>query len=308
MANILITGGTGLIGKALTEFLIAKKDQVIVLTRNPSKHAVRDNLRYAGWDIRKQSIDEWAIREADHIIHLAGAGVAEKRWTAKRKKEIYNSRVLSGKLICKVLQDIPNKVESVISASAIGWYGADLTVPNERPFMESDPAAEDFLGETCREWEQSILPVESMGKRLVILRTGIVLSPDGGALEEFRKPLRFGLATILSDGRQVISWIHLNDMVRLYATVLKSPEYAGVYNAVAPNPVNNKTLVLELARTQRGKAYIPLHVPGFLLEMVLGEMSIEVLKSCTVSSGKLSKKGFQFAYSEIGPALASLLK
>ncbi len=306
MASILISGGTGLIGSALTRYLVEKGHQVIVLTRRRQPPSSAGAVRYAQWNPAEKTIEDWAIAEADHLIHLAGANVGEKRWTSRRKKEIRDSRVRSGELLCEVVARIPNRIRSVVSASAIGWYGPDATVPAANAFLETDPAFDDYLGETCRAWEASLLPMEALGKRLVVLRTGIVLSAEGGALAEFRKPLRFGLATIMSSGRQMVSWIHINDLVRLYDTVAFDESYAGVYNAVAPHPVSNKELVLTLARRLRGRAFIPVHVPGFVLKIVLGEMSIEVLKSCTVSSAKLGRAGFQFAYPEIEAALRSI--
>ena len=159
---------------------------------------------------------------------------------------------------------------------------------------ETDPAAEDFLGTTCKEWEASIDPVISLGKRLVKFRTGIVLSKEGGALKEFQKPLRFGIATILGNGKQIMSWIHIDDLVRLYMYAIETEKLNGVYNAVAPHPVTNKKLVIQLAKTMRGKFYVPIFVPSFILKMVFGGLSIEVLKSATVSWGK--REEYTFLY------------
>jgi uncharacterized protein len=215
-----------------------------------------------------------------------------------------SSRVKGGELIVKALQEIPNTVKAVVSASAIGWYGPDPAVPSSKPFTEDAPADGAFLGETCRLWEQSIDPVTTMGKRLVKLRTGIVLSKDGGALSSFKKPVQFGIAAVLGDGKQVVSWIHIDDLCRMYADCMEQPNMQGVYNAVAPVPVDNKTLTIELAKNIKGKFFIPVHVPVFVLKIVLGEMSIEVLKSATVSAEKIRSTGFRFLY----PAIESALK
>lgn len=306
MATILITGGTGLIGRALTKALLEKGYEVIILTRDPAKSATHTTrLNYAAWDPAAQTIDAAAITKADHIIHLAGAGVADKRWSKKRKQEIVESRVKSGELLVKTLKETANKVQSVISSSAIGWYGPDGKAQNTG-FTEDAPPAPDFLGQTCRQWEASIEQVTQLGKRLVKLRTGIVLSNEGGALKEFLKPLSFGIATILGSGRQMISWIHIDDMVRLYINAIEKENMIGVYNAVAPSPVTNKQLIMALARRKRGRFFIPVYVPSFVLKIMLGEMSIEVLKSATVSCEKLSKTGFVFQYPTITAAFADI--
>lgn len=308
MATILITGGTGLIGKAITKALIGRGDHVIVLTRNASgfsKNAA--NLTYAEWDIEKQLVDEKAVANADHIIHLAGANVGQGRWTEKRKKEIVDSRVKSGHLLVKAIKTMPNHIQSVVSSSAIGWYGPDPQVPNRKPFVETDPADHNFLGATCVQWEQAIQPVVEAGKRLVILRTGIVLSNHGGAYPEFKKTLQFGAASILGSGKQIVSWIHIEDLVRMYLMAIDNDSINGIYNAVAPHPVSNKELVMEIAK-QKGGLSIPVHVPAIILKAMLGEMSIEVLKSATVSNFKIEEAGFQFFFPEIDKAVYNLMK
>ena len=297
-----------MIGKALTEALLEKNYKVIILSRKvASQQPINENLLYAEWDIPNQIIDKIAIERADYIIHLAGAGIADKRWTKKRKQEIVDSRVKSGELLTKTLQEIPNKVKAVISASAIGWYGADPVIPNPKPFTEDDPADSSFLGETCKQWEESTEPVTQLGKRSVKLRTGIVLSKQGGALKEFEKPLRFGIAAILGNGRQVYSWIHIDDLVRLYITAIEDDNMRGAYNAVTPKPVSNKELTLQLARTKKGSFFIPVYIPSFALKIALGEMSIEVLKSATVSCDKIHYSGFTVLYPTIEAALKNLV-
>ncbi len=302
MATICITGGTGLIGTALSQYLSAKGHAIIILSRT-AKPSSTKGITYAAWNVEAGTIDKEAIASSDYIIHLAGAGVADKRWTKKRKAEITNSRVQSAQLLVKALNEIPNNVKAVISSSAIGWYGTD----NGKPFVETDPAYTDFLGETCKLWEESIEPVKALGKRLVKLRTGIVLSNDGGALKEFKQPLNFGLATILGSGKQVVSWIHIDDLCRMYERAMENEQLDGIYNAVAPNPVTNKDLTLVLAKKMRGNTFITVPVPAFVLKIVVGEMSIEVLKSATVSSSKIQNAGFQFLYPTLDAAFNDLI-
>lgn len=299
-----------MIGKALTKALLDKGHQVIVMTRDKgNRKPATGSLSFASWNIKDQTIDKEAVSKAEYIIHLAGAGVAEKRWTTKRKQEIVNSRVKSGELLVKALNEIPNNVKAVICASAIGWYGPDPSVPNPHPFTEEAPANDDFLGSTCKRWEESIEPVTAAGKRLVKLRIGIVLGKEGGALKEFRTPLRlFRTATILGSGRQVVSWIHIGDLVQLFITAIENEDMHGVYNAVAPHPVSNKELIMQLASAQKQRFFLPVYIPSFVLKIALGEMSIEVLKSATVSSSKIQQAGFSFQYPFIKEALGDLLK
>lgn len=306
MAVVLITGGTGMVGSALTKMLVSKGYQVIILSRN-SNSSADNNVSYAVWNVKNKTIDEKAISSADYIIHLAGAGVAEKRWTKARKVELVESRTESSLVLVKALATIPNKVKAVISASAIGWYGGDeLLKGKNKSFTEDMLPDRHFLGETCRLWEESIKPVEKMGIRLVKLRLGIVFSNDGGALVEFDKPIRFGLAAILGSGKQVISWIHIEDVCRMFLYAIEHDELHGAYNAVAPMPVTNQSLTMALAKKRKGKFFVAMHVPSFMLKILLGEMSVEVLKSTTVSSEKIKNAGFTFLYPSIAAALDNL--
>jgi uncharacterized protein len=308
MATVLITGGSGLVGTALSKLLMQKGYTVIIIGRKLPKEKIKsENISYAVWNTENQTIDEDAVKRADYIVHLAGAGVADKRWSEKRKKEIVESRTKSSALIVKALKEIPNKINAVISASAIGWYGPDLLIPNPKPFTETDNADDSFLGETCRLWEECIDSLTSMNKRLIILRTGIVLSNDGGALAEFKKPVKLGVAGILGNGKQVLSWIHIDDLCRMYTDAIANENLRGVYNAVAPNPVDNKTLTLELAKKMKGGFFVSMHVPTFVLKIMLGELSIEVLKSATVSATKIRSAGFQFLFPTIESALKDLI-
>lgn len=304
MQTVIITGGTGLVGKALTAHLTDKGYHVIVLTRQyPIKKNDNPNVDYALWDVKAGTIDVIAMQKADYIIHLAGAGVVDKKWTTAYMNEIKDSRTESSKLIIKTLQQHAHKIKAIVSASAIGWYGKDA--PAGKPFVETDLPASGFLGDTCMLWEQSIEPAEQLQIRLVKLRTGIVLSNEGGALAEFKKPIRFGIAGILASGKQQVSWIHIDDMCRMYIYAMEGA-LSGAYNAVAPEPVNNKKLTLVLAQKMKGRFFIPVHVPAFVLKIMLGDRSIEVLKSTTVSSEKILAAGFKFQFPTIDPALQQL--
>ena len=309
MATILITGGTGLVGKAVTQLLISKGYDVIVLTR---KQATTGKEQYseAHWDPDKGVIDVAAVQKADCIINLAGAGVADKRWSKKRKQEIIDSRVRGGELLVKTLREEENKVKLLINPSGIGYYGDDIKRPRgKQAFIETDAADDEFLGKTCQLWEASVDPVQEMpGKRLVKFRIGVALSKEGGALTEFLKPVKFGVAAILGSGRQVISWIHIDDLARLFLYAIENEKIQGVYNAVASQPITNKNFVLKLAEKVKGRFYIPFYVPSFVLKLVVGGLSIEVLKSATVSNSKISHEGFQFLYPTIEPALNDLTK
>ncbi len=213
METVIITGGTGLIGTALSRFLVSRGYEVIILTRNPKEHRSNSpGITYAAWNTEEQSVNEEAFQKAKYIIHLAGAGVADKPWTEKRKKEIVESRTRSSALLIKAMSQYSQR--DCFGSQCFRNRMVQTKVFG--PAVETDPPDTGFLGETCLAWEKSIEPVKDLGKRLVILRTGIVLSNDGGAFPEFAKPVRYGIAGILGDGKQMISWIHIEDICRIY--------------------------------------------------------------------------------------------
>lgn len=308
MAVVLISGGTGLIGKKLTSHLIDRNYEVIILSRNRKNSSSNPKISYSYWDVKKQVIDASVISKADYIIHLAGAGVMDKNWTKEYKQQIIYSRTKSSELLVKTINENEHKIKSFVSASAIGWYGGDVRpLVRKEGFIETDPVDKGFLGETCVLWENSVEPVIQMGIRLVKLRTGIVLSNDGGAFKEFKRTLNFGIAAILGDGRQVVSWIHIDDVCRMYIESMENKEMKGVYNAVAPVPVTNKKLILMTAEKLRNKFFIPVHVPIFFLKLMMGKRSVEILKSATVSDKKIKSTGFTFLYPTIESALDELI-
>ena len=305
MATVLISGGTGMVGKALSKLLTTKGFKVIVLSRQipVSEKQANSNISFAKWDVKKQEMDIAALQQADYIIHLAGAGVMDKKWTAEYKKEIVSSRVDSAALIVNSLKNNGNKVKAVISASAIGWYNSA-----ENIHTEDEAADENFLGNTCKLWEESMEPVTKLNKRLVKLRIGIVLSKDGGALKEFITPVKLGIAAILGSGKQMISWIHISDLCRMFLFAIENEQLNGVYNAVSPAPVNNKTLTITLAKKMKRLFYIPIHVPVFILKLMLGGRSIEILKSAAVSCKKIEQAGFEFHFKTIDASLENILQ
>ncbi len=305
MQTVLITGGTGMVGQSLTNYLIERGYEVIVLTRS-EKRSSRLHLSYAVWNIEKQYIDPIALKKADIIVHLAGESVATKRWTKQRKEAILQSRVQSGALLVKALKENEHKVKTVISASAIGWYGPDNEQSLKEGFTEIDPVDASFLGDTCKQWEESVYPIKALGIRMVTLRIGIVLNKRGGALLEFIKPARLGVAAILGNGKQIVSWIHQQDLNGIIEFAIQNPAINGVFNAVAPEPIDNQSLTLQIAAKYHSW-YFKVYVPEWALKILLGEMSIEVLKSAKVSSHKLQKAQFSFQFPSISAALDNLL-
>lgn len=299
---VLIAGGSGMVGKALCAYLKEHGYDTIVLTRTSDSR----NMETAHWDPASLAYPKEAFSKADFVVNLAGANVADKRWSNQRKKEILESRTQSGETIARALRETPNHVKAVVNASAIGWYGPDL--PGHAPFVESDPPATGtFLGDTCVAWEDSIAPVTSLGIRLAIARIGIVLSTKSGALPEFMKPIKMGVAAVLGSGDQMISWIHIHDLCALIRFLLERPDLSGPFNAAAPTAISNRHMTLAIAKIMRGNFFLPIPVPTFVLKMMLGEMSVEVLKSTRVSSRKIALAGFQFRYPDIENALGQLL-
>lgn len=300
MKTIGITGGTGLVGRVITRLLVNKGYRVIIFTRHLRPES--DGVSYAYWDANKQDISIAALQQLDGIIHLAGEGVADKRWTPQRKLQILESRTIGTSFITnKILQHAPN-CKVFVGASAIGYYGADK---GGRPFTETDNASTDFLGSTCKAWEDASQSIEGKIRR-VLIRIGIVLSTEGGAFKEFAKPVKFGLAPLLGGGKQTVSWIHIEDLAALFVYALENGKMQGAYNGVTPVPVAQSQLMYSIRKNSKGIS-IPIPVPAFVLKIMLGEMSIEVLKSATVSSHKTEQAGFQFQYTTINKAVAALL-
>lgn len=292
--HILITGGSGLVGKHLTNLLLQKSYTVSHLSRKENNLT---GVKTFLWDVTKNEIDENCISGVDIIIHLAGAGVADGRWTDDRKKEIIDSRIQSIRLIYSLLKQHPNQVKKVISASATGYYS---DCGDELLTEESSPG-KDFLGKCCVDWEQAVDEGETLGLAILKFRTGVVLTDDGGALKQLALPIKFGFGTVLGSGKQWIPWIHLQDTIEMYFFGIKKP-LTGVYNMVAPNPVTNRKLTVVTAIQLHRPLWLP-HVPAFALKLAMGEMSAVVLKSTRVSAEKIEQAGFKFRYPTIKEAI-----
>lgn len=300
MATVLITGGSGMIGTRLTAMLQERGHRVFHLERSLKGATVKTFL----WDIEKGAFDTSALQDVDTIVHLAGANIGERRWTEKRKKELLNSRIKSTRLLHSVLGVNQNNVRTFICASAVGYYGSDCGAELKG---EGDEPGDDFLAEVARKWEDAATAIATLGIRVVRMRTGVVLSPKGGALEPMANQVRFGLAAPLGSGNQYMSWVHLDDHCAALIYALENNTVHGPYNSVAPKPVTNKEFTRTLARVLHKPMFMP-NVPAFVLKVILGEMSLLVLGGCNVSSEKLVAAGFTFAYTDLEAALANVLR
>jgi len=294
MTKILITGGTGLVGTHLTKKLIEQNFEVAILTRNPKQ---KNEFK---WDISKGYIDEKAFENIDFIIHLAGAGIADERWSEKRKKIIITSRVASANLLFSKVKDLKIPLKKFISASATGFYGAITT---DKIFTEKDIAANDFLGNVCVLWENAALQFEKQNIKTTILRTGIVLSKNGGALAKMKTPI----ITPIGSGKQFIPWIHIDDLCEMYLKAIKDEKMIGIFNAVAPEHQTSKAFSKSLSKSIE-RFFLPIGVPAFLLKLLFGNMAVILLKGSRVSSEKIIKNGFTFQYPTLKKAFKNLLK
>jgi uncharacterized protein len=297
--TVLITGASGLVGARLTEMLLAKGYAVRHLGRKRKKD---NNVETFTWDIHKRAIEKEAFENVDAVVHLAGAGVADKKWTAERKKEIIDSRVQSAQLIFETLKNSRVRPRAFISASAIGYYGTD---DGSHLFVEANPSGHDFLSEVTRLWEQSADRFSDLGMRVVKIRIGVVLSDKGGALQPMAKTVKAFIGSPLGSGKQYMSWIHIDDLCQTFVDAIANESMKGAYNCVAPEPVTNKRF-MEAVGKALGRPVVLPKVPPFVLKMLLGEMSTIVLDGSRVSSAKLQETGFRFKFPQLEEALANL--
>ncbi len=301
MATVLIGGGSGLIGQRLSELLLAKGYEVIHLSRKEDLNAPFPKYK---WDLQAGIIDERALTKADYIINLAGAGIADKRWTESRKRLIVESRTQSTLLIKNALARLEKKPKALILASAIGFYG-----DRGREWVDEDslPGKRGFLAESTQEWEASMHQSAALKIRQAIIRIGIVLSTKGGALKPFILQNQFRLGNYFGNGKQYYSWIHIDDLCKIFIYAMENESVEGIFNGVGPNPVSLYDFVKSLAKAMDKRA-IMIPVPTFAIRLAMGEMADMVLSSTRVSAAKIESTGFQFEHPELVPALKNLLK
>lgn len=300
MKNVLIAGGSGLVGKALVQLLKSRGYVVAVLSR--SRNSASENKSFY-WNPAKAEIDESSLVWADIIVQLAGANIGSQSWSSKRKKEIVDSRVLATQLLFETIKRLNISLDAFISASAIGIYGAQTSV---HIFKEEDAKGEDFLAKTCIAWEEATDAFQSLGIRTVKLRTGVVLSAHGGALQKMILPFKLGLGSALGSGKQYLPWIQIDDMSEVYFHAIKNASLNGEYNAVAPEHVNNYNFSKTLAQKMNRWFFMP-KLPAWVLKLALGEMSVLLLEGSRVSPDKLLSTGFKFKYPKLDKAFENLL-
>ncbi len=296
-SKILITGGTGLVGSKLTSELRKKGHLVNILTTSATT-AEKEGYYY--WNIKDQYIDLNAFDGVEYIVHLAGAGVADKRWTEKRKKIILESRTKSTALLAERAKN--HKLKAFLSASAVGIYGFNT---GDKWLDEESDQGNDFLAEVVQAWEHEVDGFEGIAKRVVKLRIGIVLSTEGGALKEMLPPFKWGVGSPLGSGKQWMSWIHIDDLVDMFVRGIEK-DLNGTYNAVGPSPVTNKEFSSLVAKTLGKPMWLP-NVPSFILRLIFGELSQVVLGGNRVKSKKIEKAGFTFKFKNLESALKDLL-
>lgn len=297
MEKILISGGSGLIGKSLTKLLKANGYQVAILTRNKLK---LPNHYY--WNPKENYIDEESIKSTDYIIHLAGANIFEQRWTRKRKGILINSRVQTANLLFEKVKQLNPNLKAFISASGIGYYGAITTA---KIFSEEEKPANDFISQICVKWEAAAQQFETIDCRTVIFRTGVVFAKENSAFQKMILPIKYGIGAILGNGKQYMPWIHIDDLCNLYLTAINH-SLNGIYNAVSPEKITNKELTIKIGKKLNRTILLPA-IPKWILKIILGQRANILLEGSRISSKKTKNIPFKFKFKIIDEALTSLI-
>jgi hypothetical protein len=298
--RVVIAGGTGLIGGHLTEHLASRGDEVIILTRS-KKSSAKPGGSYVHWNPELQLLD-MDFDDIDYVVNLAGAGIADKRWTKKYKKEIIGSRVDSTKLLADTINKVGENGPSLIQIAGANYYGAD----SEEIHDEADPPGNDFIAEVCRLWEAEARKLSDRSK-LSILRMSPVLAEDGGALPQMAFPVKLGFGTALGSGKQYMPWVHIEDICGIITWLIDNPDKSGLYNVAAPDNVTNKQFMRTLAKVLRRPFFLP-NVPLFVLKILFGEVAYTLTGNNEVSIMRLIEAGYKFKHPDLKGALEDLLK
>ena len=300
--TILITGATGLVGQELVSLLLQNGHTVHYLSTSNNKLVTNSNYKGFYWNPKTAEIDTDSLADVEVVVHLAGASVA-KKWTKSYKDEIIDSRVLSTKLLFQTLQNTPNQVKQIVSASAIGIYPDSLTNIYHESDLDIDVS---FLGNVVKLWENEVNQFEKLQLIVSKIRIGIVLAKNGGALQEMVKPIQYGVGAAFGSGEQYQSWIHIQDLVAIFYHVIEN-KLPGIYNGVSPYPLTNKELTKSIAKTLNKPFFLP-NIPRFVMQLILGEMHQILFSSQHVSCRKLLDENFQFKFASLDKALNDLLK
>lgn len=298
--KVLVTGGSGLIGHEISKQLLAKKHQVVWLSRHPGGNNL--HIKEYHWDVDKGTVDISAFEDVDTIINLAGAPISS-RWTPKYKSEIIRSRVDSVRLLFTTIQKNKLAVKHFISASAVGYYPHNF----EKEFSEEAAPGSDFLSLVCQKWEQEVQHFKSLGIRTARCRVGIVLSNDGGALPQMAKPIKLGVGAPLGSGKQWMPWIHIADVAGIFVYLAEHQNLSGVYNAVGPYNITNAQLTKAIAKIVHRPLFLPA-VPKAVLKLALGDMAQMVVNSNKVSNQKINQAGYTYTFNKLEDALEDLLQ
>jgi uncharacterized protein (TIGR01777 family) len=297
--HVLISGGSGLLGREIAKLLVSAGYKVAILSRHNDAKSFVPTFT---WDYEKEILAPEALPYAENIIHLAGAGIADQRWSRKRQREIIYSRTESIAFLMQELAKAGSQCRTLISASAIGYYGG---LTSEHIFTEEDDAADDFLGTSCRLWETAVDKSAQAGSRVVKLRLGVVLSRAGGAIARLAPIFGLGFGSPVGSGRQYMPWVHIADAAEMFHHALANTHMRGVFNAIAPQHVTNRQFAAALASAM-GKPYFMPPVPSFALRLAFGEMATTVLAGSRVSAAKIQALGFSYQFAEIDAALKDL--
>ncbi len=288
--KILITGASGFIGKRLSRLLIDNGHEIHLMSRHKTNHP-----NSFVWDIDQMKMDHHALQDVDAIIHLAGANIGDSSWTASRKKELIQSRVQSSQLLLDTITTLNHHPKLIISASAVGYYGAN-NLPNEQE--EDQLAYPDFLGQLCQKWENSILQFSKIGIRTVCLRTGVVVDKKEGALKKIFNTMSRFVLPVLGNGNQIFPWIHIDDLCKMYLFVLENEQANGAYNAVAPQKLSYSAFIKSYVKAHQIRPII-FRIPIFVLKIMLGAMHQLLCYGAPISTKKIQNLGFAFQYPTI---------